>query len=186
MKRYIIAVLSLSTFLSCSNSDQTERKVRYMADTDMYNPVGYEAYTESKIFEDGMSSRKPVEHTIPRGFVPYDIPNTNEGYALAKKTLKSPIKVNEINTEKGKGLFKIYCAICHGEKGDGMGVLVKNDKFLGVPSYSKSRLPDITEGSIFHVITYGKNMMGSHASQLNSVERWKIVQYVEKLRKELN
>jgi hypothetical protein len=36
-------------------------------------------------------------------------------------------------------------------------------------------------GTIFYSITYGKGMMGSHASQLNKEERWKVVHYVEKL-----
>jgi uncharacterized membrane protein (DUF485 family) len=47
-------------------------------------------------------------------------------------------------------LFEIYCISCHGAAGDGMGVLVMREKFLGVPSY-KDRV--ITEGSIFHIVT---------------------------------
>jgi hypothetical protein len=46
-------------------------------------------------------------------------------------------------------LFEIYCISCHGAAGDGMGVLVMREKFLGVPSY-KDRV--ITEGSIFHIV----------------------------------
>jgi hypothetical protein len=42
-------------------------------------------------------------------------------------------------------------------------VLVMREKFLGVPSY-KDRV--ITEGSIFHIVTYGINSMGSHANQV--------------------
>jgi hypothetical protein len=68
-------------------------------------------------------------------------------------------------------------AIC-----DGKGKLVTNEKFLGVPSY-KDRV--ITEGSIFHVITYGLNSMGSHANQLNQEERWLVTAYVQKLKSEL-
>jgi mono/diheme cytochrome c family protein len=87
--------------------------------------------------------------------------------------------------KKGEYLFNIYCISCHGVKGDGQGVLVQNEKFLGVPSFAPSRLPNITEGSIFHVETFGKNMMGSHASQLTAKERWKIAQHVLKLRSQL-
>jgi len=86
------------------------------------------------------------------------------------------------NLKQGKHLFNIYCAICHGLNGNGQGTLVKRGKFLGVPNY-KDR--DITEGSIYHVIMYGRNMMGSHASQLNYKERWQIVQYVQHLRNDL-
>jgi hypothetical protein len=42
-------------------------------------------------------------------------------------------------------------------------------------------MKDLTDGKIYHTITYGLNMMGSHASQLNPYERWKIVMYVHEL-----
>jgi mono/diheme cytochrome c family protein len=80
---------------------------------------------------------------------------------------------------EGKELYTIFCNHCHGPKGDGNGHLVEIGKFPAVPDY-KSR--DITAGSIYHVIMYGKNLMGSHASQLSNEERWKIVRYVQDLR----
>ena len=59
---------------------------------------------------------------------------------------------------------------------------MKREKFLGIPSYADR---DITEGSIYHVLMYGINLMGSHASQVDQDERWKISQYVMDLRDEL-
>ena len=76
----------------------------------------------------------------------------------------------------------MYCVVCHGKQGDGQGDLVKNEKFLGIPNY-KDR--DITEGSVYHVLMYGKGLMGSHSSQLTYEERWQIVQHVQTLRNEL-
>ena len=94
----------------------------------------------------------------------------------------SPLDSISKNEEKGKELFNIYCAICHGEKGDGKGTLVKREKFLGVPSYADR---EISSGSIFHVVTYGLNSMGSHANQLSQEERWVVADYVLKLKSEL-
>ena len=79
-------------------------------------------------------------------------------------------------------MYAIYCATCHGTKGDGNGVLAQREKFSGVPNY-KDRA--ITEGSIYHVIMHGRGIMGSHASQLRTEERWQVVHYVEKLRNDL-
>jgi hypothetical protein len=56
------------------------------------------------------------------------------------------------------------------------------EKILGVPSY-KDRV--ITEGSIFHIVTYGINSMGSHANQVDAHERWLIADYVLKLKSKL-
>ena len=55
-------------------------------------------------------------------------------------------------------------------------------KVLGIPSYADR---DITEGSIYHILMHGINLMGSHASQVDQLERWQISQYVLELRKEL-
>jgi len=126
----------------------------------------------------------PVDGTISRGWTPYEYPNTTEGYDAAKLNLVSPLDSlqAEANLAKGQELFGIYCAICHGAKGDGQGNLVKREKFLGVPNYADRQ---ITEGSVYHVIYYGLNSMGSHAAQLNEHERWQVASYVIKLREDL-
>ena len=53
---------------------------------------------------------------------------------------------------------------------------------MGIPSYADR---DITEGSIYHVLMHGINLMGSHAGQVDDEERWQIAQYVLKLREDL-
>lgn len=176
----ILALLAIS--LSFCSRDNRTRNVRYMAATDMYNPVGYETYGSNPNFKNGLEAQAPVAGTIFRGEVPYEIPNTEVGYQLALNTLKSPLEVNAINLANGKAMFTIYCISCHGDKGNGQGVLMQRGKFLGVPNY-KDR--PITEGSIYHVIMYGRNLMGSHASQLTNNERWQVVQYVQQLRDSL-
>ena len=93
-----------------------------------------------------------------------------------------PVEKSDENLKTGKELYEIYCSVCHGSKGDGQGILMKREKFLGIPSYADR---DITEGSIYHVLMYGRNLMGSHASLVNQEERWQISQYVLELRNEL-
>jgi len=150
----------------------------------MYESVGYETYNENSMFENGMASRLPAEGSIARGFVPFDIDNTVEGYDLAKASLKSPIDSSQVDYERGGQLYAIYCAICHGNKGDGQGNLVTREKILGVPAYNDAGRA-ITEGSIYHTIHYGKNAMGSYANQLSVEERWQVVAYVLQLKADL-
>ncbi len=181
MKRiYLIIAILMIGFLatSCFNKE----KPNYQLFPDMYHAVGYETYSESSAFNDSVEAQVPVAGTVKRGFVPYEYPNTPEGYAAAKASLKSPLAPAEVNLEKGKELFAIYCAVCHGDTGNGKGNLVNREKFLGVPNY-KDR--EITEGSIYHVVTYGLNAMGSHANQLSQSERWQVAAYVLKLKSEL-
>lgn len=174
-------VLSIMVILSsCADSS----KPNYQYFPNMYESVGYETYSESDFLPNGMEALLPPDYTIKRGWMPYAYENTLEGKELARAELSSPLDstMSESNMAKGKELYDIYCAVCHGTKGDGQGILMKRDKILGIPSY-KDR--DINTGSTFHVLYYGLNSMGSYASQLNEQERWMVSEYVMKLREDL-
>ena len=99
--------------------------------------------------------------------------------SAAKLNSKSPLDPATIDMKKSQELFEIYCAICHGNTGDGKGKLVTQGKFLGVPNYKDRQ---ITEGSVNQVINFGLNSMGSYANQLNQTERWMVAAYVMKLK----
>jgi len=184
MKKVIInSIVLVVVAILITSCDSSKRSKNYQYMPNMYEPVGYETYGVNPIFANNMEARMPVAGTVARGeTLPFEYPNTLDGYADAKENLKNPLDSTRVDNKKGKKLYDIYCAACHGTKGDGQGVLVKREKFLGIPNY-KDR--DITEGSIYHVIMYGKNMMGSHASQLTEEERWQVVAYVQELKKQL-
>ncbi len=185
MKRniaFVALVGGLLAFSACNN-DKTTPGYTFM--DDMYDSPSLETYQQTDLFENGTAAQLPVEGTVPRNYVVYDYPNTNEGYEAARTTLTLPDEFNnEEALAKGKELYTIFCAPCHGDKGDGNGWLVQQEKILGVPSYSADRLPNITAGSMYHVVMYGKGIMGSHASQLTYDERWNIIRYVLELRGE--
>ena len=178
LKSIIALVFFASIIISCNN--RRERQLQYMPD--MYESVPYDANGANGI-NNAPVNIKPVAGTISRGGHPaYDIPDTPEGYDKAKAELTNPLALNDENLEKGKQLYDIYCISCHGKKGDGNGYLAQADKFAGIPSYADR---DINAGSIYHVIMHGKNLMGSHSSQLTYKERWQIIHYVEQLRGDL-
>lgn len=172
--------------VSCGGGDTKEvspksgRSVQYFPN--MYEDVGYSTYSEGEIFPGNVEAQKPVEGTVSRGWMPYDYEDSNDGYASAKANLKNPVPLTEAHLTNGQALYGIYCAICHGSKGDGQGHLVTTEKILGIPSYADR---EITEGSIYHVLYYGINYMGSYASQTSIEERWEITHYVEALRADL-
>jgi mono/diheme cytochrome c family protein len=181
MKSLIKILVIAVVFVAVSCNKSTAPNYQFMPN--MYESAGYETYGEAA-FPNGVEAQLPAEGSIARGFVPFDIENSTEGFTLAKETLKSPIDSSQVELNRGKELYDIYCGICHGTKGNGQGNLVKREKILGIPSYDDAGRA-ITEGSIYHTIYYGKNAMGSYANQLNEEERWQVVAYVLKLKADL-
>ncbi len=183
MKRNIkivtTALVALFFATSCTDDPKSTGRV-FMPDM-YYSPAG-ETYGQNNAFQNGMNAQLPVEGTIPRGFKPYSIPNTQEGYTRAGFEVKMhPALKTPESIKVGKRLFTTYCVVCHDEKGTGNGPIVASGKYPAPPPDFATRLKEITEGTMFHSITYGKGMMGSHASQLSADERWQIIYYLQKM-----
>jgi mono/diheme cytochrome c family protein len=173
---------------SCKN-DPLSPGVEYMPD--MYRSPSVETYSTNSFFKDSLANRKPVPGTVTIGdrwnnefspnAIPYPYENTPEGYEKAGAELKNPLPKTAENIEQGKQIYTKFCVHCHGTTGQGDGTIVANGKFPGPPPSYSGPLANLSEGKMFHTITYGKGLMGSHASQLNKVERWKVAMYVQTL-----
>jgi len=153
---------------------------------DMYRSPSIETYVDygelrgeysNDSIRNRMTARQPVKGSIPRGFQPYAYENTAEGYDLAGQNLKNAIPYSEEVVKQGEELYGMFCVHCHGKTGQGDGILVERDKFPPIPTKFSPTL-ELAEGKMFHTITYGKGLMGSHSSQLNKEERWKLVHYI--------
>jgi len=176
-----IAIFASATMVSCFN----DKKPNYQYFPNMYEPVSYETYGAYSVFPDEQEAMVPPDNTVLRGYTPYDYENSTAGLERAKAELNSPYEVTEENLATGAQLYTLYCAVCHGDTGDGQGILVKREKFLGIPSYADAGR-NIVMGGIYHVQTYGLNAMGSYASQVSEKERWQIAMHVMNLKAALN
>jgi len=173
---------------SCTNDDPKKPGYEYMPD--MYRSPSYETHSMNPNFKDSSTARQPVAGTVARGnsvysdidMMPYPYPNTTEGYEAAGKELTNPLEANEKNMAEGKRVYTNYCTHCHGAKGMGDGLVAQNNG-PKPPAYSSDALKDLSVGKMYHTIEFGKNMMGSHASQLTATQRWKVVMYVQTLQK---
>ncbi len=179
-----ICCIAVVMATSCT-SDPNSPGVEYMPD--MYRSHAVEAYIDYDHIEK-LSARKPVPGTIPfmedsamrYNVMPYIYPNTPAGYE-ASAGFVSPIATTPMSLEQGKVLFNKFCAHCHGEKGMADGATVTAGGYPPPPAYNGAALKTLPEGKMFHTITYGKGQMGSHASQVSKIDRWKIIQYVKVL-----
>lgn len=152
-----------------------------------------EYYSVNSYLSNGtVTSLLPVQGTIKRryyaantSFVSKDLmvyTLHKDSIDLAAKLLTNPLTLNDQVLEEGKVLYTSYCASCHGENGQGDGKV--GGVYKGVPAYNKGRVALVSGGHIFHTITHGKGRMWPHGSQINLVDRWKIVHYVQTLQKQ--
>lgn len=182
-----IGLASLALLVvSCGKGDPNSPGVEYMPD--MYRSPSIEVYVDYEN-PNVISVMEPVEGTIvftedeanEMYNFPYPYENTFEDYERAGLELNSPVPMNLETVEEGKIIYQRFCLHCHGKTGQGDGGVPENSEYPPPPAYDGAGLKALPEGKMFHTITYGKGMMGSHASQLNKKDRWTVIQYVKYL-----
>ncbi|MEO6719252.1 MAG: cytochrome c [Ferruginibacter sp.] len=127
-------------------------------------------------------NRKPVTGTIERSeLFPYTLPNDSNGYTMSAQ-VKNPLPplVGKDSLEASR-LFNINCAICHGANAQATGPLATSGKVGAIANLTLPQYVAMADGTMYHTINYGKNNMGSYASQLSRKERWQMVQYIRTL-----
>lgn len=196
----LTAILGISVFTLNSCGPKDNPPLVYFPD--MYFPVAYDPLMKAESKEDGYytdheneiplfkdnagaTALSPVEGSVPQnkdGLLPEDKypKNTEEYTALyeaAKAVTAAPLNPSNAakDLERGKKMYELTCAACHGVNGDGQGDIVKSGAYSGVPAY-KDRA--ITVGTIHYVITNGRNLMGSYAGQLSPADRWRVSMYI--------
>ncbi len=106
----------------------------------------------------------------------------------AAKEIKNPIAPTAASINKGRTLFAIYCAACHGAKGGAespvsgkIGAIALNDDYVQ---------NNLTEGWLWGTITFGSFIMPAYgkpdsrddlrgSNDLSVEERWHVVNYVK-------
>jgi mono/diheme cytochrome c family protein len=184
-KLAIISIFTLTAIVVVSCSDvQREPGRTYMPD--MAYSRAYETYADhSNLASKGINyNNMPVAGTVSRGEeLPYHLTNDSAGYAASAAVVNPLPRLNDAEMEEAGRLFLINCAICHGPALDGNGPLYKGGQgpYPAKPAtlVGDPKIEALPEGTLYHVMTYGKNLMGSYASQLNRKQRWMVAQYIK-------
>ena len=187
-KLAIITVLSAAAVIvSCSD---VKRKPGSIYMPDMAYSRAYETYADhSNLKEAGINyTNMPVAGTISREEeMPFPYAKDKAGDTtnyFASRQVKSPIDSLSTKDEaEAERLYLINCGICHGAKLNGNGPLYK-DGTGPYPVAPKNLIADplvsvMPEGQMFYSVAYGKNLMGSYASQLSRKQRWMVIRYIK-------
>jgi mono/diheme cytochrome c family protein len=172
---------------------------------DMQDQPKMKPFRGTAFFGDGLSSRQPIEGTIPRGFL-----RTDHAYFTGKKTSTPtsaaspaaqpnqgqaqtqpantypddvetfPFPVTKEIVLRGRERYDIFCSVCHGLTGNGDGMIVRRG-FRRAASFNDDRLRQAPVGHFFDAITNGWGAMPSYSSQIPVQDRWAIIAYIRAL-----
>jgi mono/diheme cytochrome c family protein len=185
-----IVALCSSVMVGCGGAKGDDPGKTYMPD--MYYSRAYETYGYNNSPEDhNLKSRgvyytgTNVPGTVARGeSFSFPIVAGDSGYAQAASYRRTDTTaMTAAQMKEAERLYLINCAICHGSALDGNGPLWKggDGPYPAAPrnlkdDYTKA----LSDGQMFHVITYGKGQMGAYSSQLNTTQRWWVIDYIRK------
>ncbi len=142
----------------------------------MMEQAKLKAQAPSTFFADGAGMRTPVPGTVARGFLPYAFAGKP---AEAEKNLVNPLAPTADVLDRGRTRYLTFCSPCHGNFGRGDSRL--RGQFPNPPSLLSDKVHNWPDGSIYHVITNGQNIMPSYSGQIGRDDRWAIVHYVRAL-----
>lgn len=195
----ILAIAMVATVYALGPRGEkfSEPPFELFPDMDRQYKVKYQK--PSDFFENGSGARKPVAGTVPLGFVfphegndgalssPLDF-ETGDDFASTGlfgdfygSGYPEDLEMDEAFLARGKERYQITCVPCHGESGNGMGVV---SKYWAIPPSANlidPRVEAMPEGQIFWTITHGKGLMGPYGGVLPVRDRWAIVAYVRAL-----
>ena len=149
----------------------------------------FEAQEPNPFFADGAAMREPVPGTVARGRLktaenaPFHYGRTADGAYVAD----IPVEVTPELVVRGQNRYDIYCTPCHGQAGDGRGIVAVGNGGLGygfqVPSYHTETLRARPDGYVYDVIQNGVNTMPSYGHEIPPSDRWAIVAYIRALQR---
>ena len=146
---------------------------------DMQVQPYYRPLTESDFYADKRSARPLIAGTVARDHLNADTYfytgkiGSNDGDYL-------PFPVTADVLARGQQRFNIYCSPCHGEAGDGNGMIVQRG-YKQPPSYHIDRLRKAPLGYFFDVMTNGFGAMPDYSAQVPAKDRWEIAAYIRAL-----
>ena len=193
MKKLLIISFIAGTVAMVACGDGVKRTPGRVYMPDMMYSRAYETYSvteeQKKEWEkQGIYfTETPVAGTVKRGAdFTFRLPKDKQGDStnyVASRQVKSPVtSLDSITSKEAERLYLVNCGICHGTALDGNGPLFKggDGPYPAKPANlaSDPKIVGLADGQLYYSITYGKNMMGSYASQLNSTQRWEVIAYI--------
>ncbi len=139
-------------------------------------------YTSLEVTQEAISTPNAI--VVPtNGSVPYHYEDTEEERTRAtEEILMNPFPITKAGLAKGKELYDIFCAICHGTAGNfNDGIYASGIYPLAPANLINEEFTAASPGRYYHAIMYGKNAMGAYKGKMSYEERWQVIHYIRSL-----
>jgi mono/diheme cytochrome c family protein len=166
--RLFISIAALAAATGLAGCKREQPRTIFMPDM---------VYTPALKAQAQGAMRLPVKGTVPRDFTPYRHTDVD----VAGRELKNPLRPTKAALARGQAIYNTYCLVCHGPQGEGDGSIVP--KFPRPPSLQSDKIRQYPDGSIYHIISMGQNLMPSYASQISGGDRWAAIYYIRALQR---
>lgn len=147
---------------------------------DMHDQPKLKPYRSSEFFANGSGMRALPAHTVARGSLQEDTHYFTGRMPDGSMATELPMPMTKALLKRGQERFTIYCTPCHGQTGDGRGMVVRRG-YKQPTSYHDERLRQVPIGYFFDVMTNGFAVMPSYAPQVPPEDRWAIAAYIRAL-----
>jgi mono/diheme cytochrome c family protein len=137
-------------------------------------------FEASSWFADGRAMRPPPAGVVAHGRV-VGQPERTEGLSDKVYAARIPIALDRRVLDAGRARFDIYCAACHGLRGDGDSEVARNMELRKPPNLLAPPIRDYPPGRVFHAATAGYGLMPAYRAELSVDERWAVVAYLRAL-----
>jgi mono/diheme cytochrome c family protein len=146
---------------------------------DMHDTPRYEAYEATDQVTGAAAARIAPAGTVARGLLRAD-EALYTGKLDGQVVDAIPFAISHADLKRGQERYTIYCTPCHGQLGDGNGMVVQRG-LRQAASYHQDRLRQERIGYFFDVITNGFGAMQGYAEQVPARDRWLIAAYIRAL-----
>ncbi|MCB0327633.1 MAG: cytochrome c [Bdellovibrionales bacterium] len=188
MYKVLSACLLSLSLVSCFRGTVSEQSPIHLIQN-MDDQEKYEVYEASPLFEDGSSMRMPIPGTLSHDEQAVS-DAMHSGKNASGQWASNPLALSYEVMDRGQERYDIYCKPCHGQVGDGKGMVAQRgltQGFVPPTSFHSEDMRNKKDGHYFDVITNGIRNMSSYRYQIPDVEdRWAIVHYIRALQKSQN
>ena len=198
---FVLSLIPVAMVAKARASTSTKPRLSFISDMD-HQPK-FKAQTTSNLFADGRSMRPQVAGTIARGdlreddryyrglaSVPEEVPPAGESQvAKPDWVTEFPLPVDEKLIRRGQQRYQIFCATCHGQGGDGDGLVtlraleLEQGTWVKPTSLHAEPIRNQPVGQLFNSISNGVRKMPAYASQIPVDDRWAIVAYMRAMQR---